>query len=251
MSGVFGHPEMEGLLAAYALDAVDGEESEFVELHLRECPRCRAEVSELRETASLLAAGHPPAPLHIWEEIVAGMGEAPPTEVLRPMGRIVPLRRARTVRTAMVAVASIAAVVIGVLGAQVAGLNARLDRQEAALPERTITAAFLAAQGNPDARRADLISGGGAVLAHVVLQPDGTGFVWSDGLPPVAENRTYQLWATVGSNTVSAGVLGPELTVAPFKVVGDVVGIALTEERRGGVVVSESQPVATGLVRSA
>ncbi len=251
MSATFGHPEMDDLLAAYALDAVEGEEAERVELHLRECPRCRAELTELRETASLLAAGHAPAPMHIWDSIVAGMEEAPPMQLLQPMGQVVPLRRAKTVRTAVVAIAAAAAVVIGVLGAQVAGLSSRLERQEAALDNRRLTAALLSAQGNPEARRADLRSSEGVVLAHVVLEPDGTGFLWTDGLPPAPGDRTYQLWAVVGSTTVSAGVLGPEPGVAAFKVVGDVVGVALSEERRGGVVVSESAPVASGLVRPA
>ena len=50
------HAELEELLGAYALDAVDGEERELVELHLLDCPRCRAEVAEHRAVASFLGS---------------------------------------------------------------------------------------------------------------------------------------------------------------------------------------------------
>src|SRR5206468_3199328 len=51
-----GHPDVQELLGAYALDALDADEADAVELHLRDCPRCRAEVADYRETAALAAA---------------------------------------------------------------------------------------------------------------------------------------------------------------------------------------------------
>jgi hypothetical protein len=57
-----GHPEVQELLGAYALDALDPGEADAVDLHLRECPRCRAEVEEYRETAAMLAFGGVAAP---------------------------------------------------------------------------------------------------------------------------------------------------------------------------------------------
>ena len=39
------HQEIEELLGAYALDAVDDDERDLVEAHLAGCPRCRAEVA--------------------------------------------------------------------------------------------------------------------------------------------------------------------------------------------------------------
>jgi len=49
------HHEIEELLGAYALDAVEPQETLEIEEHLRGCPRCRTEVGQHREMAALLA----------------------------------------------------------------------------------------------------------------------------------------------------------------------------------------------------
>ena len=64
------HEEIQELLGAFALDAVDGDEAEAIELHLRECPRCRAEVTEQREVAALLAHTGATAPEGVWVRIL-------------------------------------------------------------------------------------------------------------------------------------------------------------------------------------
>jgi len=99
-----------------------------------------------------------------------------------------------------------------------------------------------------EARRAELRSADGIALAHAVLVPDGTGYLWSDALPGTAPDRTYQLWAVVGTERISAGVLGPSPQIAPFRIAGEVVALAITEEVAGGVVASENQPVESGLI---
>ena len=47
MTGGLGHPEVQELLGAFALDALEPDEADAVDLHLRDCPRCRAEVAEM------------------------------------------------------------------------------------------------------------------------------------------------------------------------------------------------------------
>ncbi|HVE95111.1 MAG TPA: hypothetical protein VNB24_09335 [Acidimicrobiales bacterium] len=61
------HDELVELTGAYALDALEDDEFEIMELHLRDCPRCRAEVESFRETAALLAHGGVAAPSGLWE----------------------------------------------------------------------------------------------------------------------------------------------------------------------------------------
>src|SRR3954449_3338683 len=101
------HADIEELLGAYALDAVDGDEQEAIEVHLRECPRCRAEVADHREVAALLAHGGQPAPDGIWDRIVDSLEEAPPRLNLAP---VAPLARRRGVGTRLAAaVAAVAA----------------------------------------------------------------------------------------------------------------------------------------------
>ena len=72
------HHEIEELLGAYALDAVDAEEARVVEEHLLVCPRCRAEVAEHREVAALLTSGtSEPVPDGVWNRIAADLGDSP------------------------------------------------------------------------------------------------------------------------------------------------------------------------------
>lgn len=49
--------DLHDLTAAYALDALDGNEVEAYERHLSQCEECRAELAELNETAAALAFG--------------------------------------------------------------------------------------------------------------------------------------------------------------------------------------------------
>lgn len=244
MTSRLSHDDIRDLLAAYALDAVDGDEAEAIDLHVRDCPRCRADVADHREVASALATGHEPAPLRLWDTIAAELEAAPPLQ----LASVVPIRPAPWRRALRVGVASVAAATIAVLGVRVVQQDDRIDGMQTALEDRTVLAAALAAQGNPDARQAELRSADGVVLARAVLIPDGTGYLWSDGLPRTDPDRTYQLWAIVGTERISAGVLGPNPNVAPFRIAGDVVGLAITEEVAGGVVASENQPVASGLI---
>ena len=72
------HTELQELLGAYALDAVDGDEYDAVELHLRECPRCRAELADHREVAALIGHGGAAAPEGVWDRIVAAIEPVAP-----------------------------------------------------------------------------------------------------------------------------------------------------------------------------
>ncbi|MDQ3757677.1 MAG: anti-sigma factor [Actinomycetota bacterium] len=241
------HHDMDDLLAAYALDAVDGDEADAVDVHLRECGRCRAIVADFRATAAHLATGAEPAPVGVWDAIVAEIDTGEPREL--DLGAILPMRpRKRLIRGMAIGAAAAAVVVIVGLVAQVVSQGQRLEEMQAALEDRTILSAALAAEGHPDARRTELRSADGSIFAHAVVTPDGTGFLRAAPLPPLAAGRTYQLWAVVGTERISAGLLGPDPDVVPFQVAGDVLGLAVTEEPAGGVVVTQNQPVAVGLL---
>ncbi len=250
MSSPISHSALQELLGAYALDAVVDDEAAAVELHLRDCARCRATVSEFRETAALLATGHGPAPAKLWDGIVAAMDDAGPRELdLAGVVRMRP-RELRQPRRAAVMLASVAAALVVALGVQGVVQHRQIDRMQTALASRTILSAALAAEGQPAARRTEMRSANGKLLARAVIGPDGTGYVWSDGLPRLERDRTYQLWAVIGTERVSVGVLGTRPDVVPFRVAGDVVGLAITEEVAGGVVATQHQPTATGVVVS-
>src|SRR4051794_36467036 len=87
------HEQVQALLGAYAIDAVDADEVVAVEAHLEECSRCHAELAEMREVAAFLAHSGGDAPAGLWDRIATSLGENPPPlrlEVQRER------RRART-----------------------------------------------------------------------------------------------------------------------------------------------------------
>jgi len=137
----YTHEEIQELLGAYALDAVDGEEFEAVEVHLRTCPQCRAEVADHREVASLIGHGGAPAPEGVWDKIVDAIEPAPPPmrlELTTPPAPareepsvVVPLARDRGAASGwnrrLLALAAAAIVLIAGLGVVIARLNTRLE----------------------------------------------------------------------------------------------------------------------------
>jgi anti-sigma factor RsiW len=226
------HAELQDLLGAYALDAVDGEERELVELHLLDCPRCRAEVAEHRAVASFLASGGARAPEALWERIAGSLEEAPPQLDLAP---VVPLTGRRSVSLRLGAsAAAVAAAVIGVLGFEVVHQDHRINDL-----------------ARPAANLVDLRSTDGRLAAQAVVLRGGAGYFVNNDLPELAPDRTYQLWALVGTRKVSAGVLGPAPRLAAFKADGAARGFAVTEERAGGVQSTDKAPVVLGRVTQA
>jgi anti-sigma-K factor RskA len=240
------HGESEELLGAYALDAVTQDERELVERHLRECARCRQEVAEHREAAALLALGAP-APAGLWDRISGAIaGQAPD----KKLARMVRPGRWRTGWGVAAAVVAVAAVVTGFMGIRLVQQGDQIDELGEAVHRVGLDAAASAAAAYPRAQRVSLVAEEGSTLATVVLLPDGTGYLIRPLLPPLSDDRTYQLWALVGKATVSAGVLGSKPNVTAFSVDMPVDGFAISEERHGGVPVPRSSPIAIGMIET-
>lgn len=64
-----GHSELQALLGAYALGAVEGAERVAIEAHLEGCAPCRRELAQLREAAGTLPTA-PRPPDELWRRIV-------------------------------------------------------------------------------------------------------------------------------------------------------------------------------------
>ena len=241
------HAEIEELLGAYALDAVEAHEADVIEAHLRDCPRCRAEVADHRETAAMLAHVGAPAPAGLWDRIAGSLEEPPPGLEL---ARVVPLRpeSRRRGQGWLRAVAAVAAAVIAVLGFKVVDQEQRVDQLERALGERGVEGDIAALALAPGTVRVDLVSTDGRYHAEVVLGETGQGYLVGDNLPAVGPDRTYQLWGQVGEGLVSLGLLGSDPSSAGFQVQAPVVALALTEEVASGVERSANTPVVVGMV---
>jgi anti-sigma-K factor RskA len=239
--------DMDSLLGAYVLDALEADERAQVELHLEQDARARREVDELRETVAALAIApgiDEPAPQELWDRIAAQIEDETPADELAA-------RRARKASRPVVwvtsAVAAVAAIAVIVLALQVVSLNNDLDKERQPSAAR-ITAEYDRAAQTEGARTATLASDRGT--ARVVLLPDGTGFIVNDGLPPVDGAQTYQLWAFTGNGAeptiVSAAVLGPDADSASFKIAGPVQSFAMTVEGAGGAAQPTQAPFTTG-----
>ncbi|HEX5615050.1 MAG TPA: anti-sigma factor [Acidimicrobiia bacterium] len=244
--------ELDALLGAYALHAVDPAERARVDDYLLVNLDARAEVDDHRETAALLALlsdDERVAPPAVWDAIVAAVTTAPGDEPA-PGATVVSLVARRSVSARVVgAVGAVAAAVIAILGFQVADLRGRVDdAPPVAAP--SVAAQYASAASRDDAAVVVLRTSDARELAHIALLPDGTGYVVNDALDPLPDDRTYQLWAVVGAEqkVISVGVLGNTPGDAAFHVAGPVTAFVLTEEVAGGVPQSEGRSVAVSPV---
>jgi hypothetical protein len=244
--------ELEELLGAYALDAVDDDERRAVEEHLRRSPEAADEVAQLREAAAMLAVTGGPPPEGVWEQLEAKLQV--PADHDRPMPAPVMgadelggARRARDERRrsrVLVAVAAAAAVFVLLVGAVV--VVATRDGSDG-----SVTTAALAreARRQPGARTATLVDDSGNALATAVVLPDGRGYLESS-LPGLPRGRTYQLWSVGRRQTISLGILGRDPSVVAFAAAPGTATLAVTDEVAGGVTASTQAPVAVGGVRA-
>lgn len=252
MGRALSHEEIEGLLGAFALDALEPGEADAVRGHLTTCPHCRAEVADHRETAALLAYEGAAAPAGVWSRIQEGIGTASPPPASVPF--VSSRRQAMRLRVAAVALA-VALAATAALGFEVTRLQSKvdaMDRAAAALPGilRTdgLREAIAASLSGRHATRVTLSSPKTGRHAEIVLLPDGTGFLLNSSLARLPASETYQLWGILDGKKISLGILGPHPTEVPFTI-GPHVSfqeLALTVEPRGGVVSTSSAPVAAG-----
>jgi anti-sigma-K factor RskA len=247
--------ELDELLGAYALDAVDDDEREQVDEYLRRSPEARSLVAEYRETAALLAHGGAEAPPGLWDRIERTLEEKPPPLATPPPPGVATLesRRGRLGRRVVAAVAAAAAVVLLVtLTVKVVQQDDRIDELGREAGAGTVLAAAETASRDPRAARVRLSSTDGALAARIVYLPGGEGFLVENNLRPLPSGRTYQLWALMGdtqpARPISAGVLGPDPGVSAFRVEGPVVGFAVTDEQTPGVATSSNPALIQGVV---
>ena len=242
MTPQWWHDDIEQLLGAYALDAVDADERLIVDHHVERCAPCDAEVAGHWEAAATLTVGGQP-PGGGWDRVIASLEEPPPPLHLAPVTS--PPSRTWTGRT-VTAVTAVAAAAMAIFGIRVVDQDRRLDRMQMAIADDGLRRSAVAALSDPASIRLALTSADTTVMAQTAILPDGRGYVVADQLPRLASDRTYQLWVLIGHERISAGILGSRPTTAAFHVGQRLDGLAITEESAGGVVVSDNAPVVFG-----
>ena len=243
------HSDIEDLLGAYALDAVDGEERALVDAHLDECARCRAEVAEHRETAALLAFSGADAPAGLWEGISSQL-ERPDAQVLdfRPKKAVTRSVEQPRWMVAVAAVATVVVAAVGGLGWKVVDQDRQLDRLAGRVADGDLAALATSVLADPRTRQIELKGADGNRMALVALTPEGDGYIVPSSMQTLEVGRSYQLWALAGATPVSAGLLGNSPDVAAFHIDGPVEGFAISVEDADGAPAPTSAPVASGTV---
>jgi hypothetical protein len=245
-------PELEELIGAYALDAVEPHEREAVEHHLAVCPRCRAELAGHLEVAALLGNTGAPAPDGVWARIATSLEEPPPAlrlSLAPATGSTAAPPRRRWVRASVGLAVAAAIAVIALLGVEVVRQDHRLDEMRGEIAATSgstgLQAAMVQAMGDPSSHKMNLGSPTGEPMsAAAVMTEDGTGYFLATAMPTLEEGKTYQLWGIMADGqVVSLGVLGNDPHMAAFQASGGLTGLAVTEEVQGGVPQSQNPAV--------
>jgi anti-sigma-K factor RskA len=231
--------DVDELIGAYAIDALDEEESRDVRAHLIECERHAEEARNLRRTASLLATTARPIlpPPALRSRILAAVGadaaEPGPTGATpRPL-------RGRRVFSSYPrwfwAAAAAAAVIAGLAAWNVVLLN----QDDDGLQRLASRARIVATLESTGAR------GGGVVL---YFPDEKKALVIGDGLQALDPSKdTYQLWEIDGDTPKSIGLMqadagGHAVAVVPFDG-ARAHTLAITIEPRGGSPQPTSDPI--------
>ena len=199
--------DLHDLTAAYALDALDADETDAYERHLGQCEECREQLAELNDTAASLAyATVAPAPP---PRLRAAILEQAAAE----RSNVVPLHRRRwVVRGFAVAAAAAACVAVG--------LAVALSR-----PTHT----------------------GGVVSVGLTREADGKAMLTITGLGAAPEGKTYEAWVIPkGHAPRPAGLFpGGKPTIVHLHGVPQKAVVAVTVERAGGARAPTSTPIVT------
>jgi anti-sigma-K factor RskA len=209
------------LSAAYALDALDGDELEAYERHLAGCEQCREGVASFRTTASALAHDvdlRPPPETLEHRIISAARAERP---------NVVPLRQRIVLpAAALSAVAALAAIAIGIWAIH---LSNSLDHQKSIRKNQKAVIDILS-----DCAKTPMQGGSGAVC----VSPTEKAVLIADSLPAASPNKTYEAWIIAGKRVQPAGLFGGgagRKYVLLTKPVRARTQVAVTLEKRGGV----------------
>jgi anti-sigma-K factor RskA len=249
-----GGDDVDSLLGAFALDAVDDVERRRVERRLEADPELRAEADRLVVAADHLAAAAagagPTAPADLWGRIAARLdhGAPAPADLPAPAGDprpagdvVVPIGRSRR-RTARL-VAAAAAVLLLVAGSVAVGSRLGQDDTD---PMVAMRAAAEKASEQPGSRSGELVDADATMGVPVVVDAEGHAFVMTEQLPALPSGETYQLWSVDGGTPVSLGLVGTDSPMTMVGVDGRVTRLALTIEPAGGSAVPTTPPMASG-----
>lgn len=237
-AGSYTHEELEVLVSAHALDALEPAEAEAVQAHLAGCAPCRAAFDEALETAAALAMGVPGAepPADLRDRILSAARATPqaspaPAAAAPVVAR--PRRRFTEIFTPSHNFAAAFALAAGLLGVLYLSERSRASDLEA---QRDASALVSHAIAAPGARVVALSGPGGTGGGAVVLAADRKPLVVAD-LLPAPPGKVWEVWTIPpDGKPVSVGLMrgGPENVVELSQPLDPAATVAITPEPDDG-----------------
>ena len=179
------------LTAAYALDALDPDETRVYEEHLATCLECRQELAGVTRAAGALAyavESPPPSPALRDRILDAARAER---------ANVVPLRPRWTVAAKVIAAAA-ACAAIG-FGVWAASLSRSLEHERSA---RAQADRALSVLSDPSASRTALT---GSATGSLVVSPNGEAALVIARLDAAPSGKTYEAWVLENGKPYRAG----------------------------------------------
>ncbi|RYJ05502.1 MAG: hypothetical protein EON52_11235 [Actinomycetales bacterium] len=226
--------DLHGLLAPYALDALDADERSGFESHLDQCETCQAELPGLVETLSRVgeseSATPPPA---LRSSVLAAVSTMPQQ---RPVVSLDSRRRLRRTLPQLVAAAAVVAAMVGGGFAAIEHDNVSDMRAD----QERVTAIISAADATTTSGN---VSTGGT-LRVISSKSHSAAVVSGSSLKELPGDKVYQLWTMHHGIPKDAGLLGTKDGMVYVPKLGDAVAVAVTVEPQGGSKEPTGEPVA-------
>ncbi len=243
------HDDIQSLLGAYALDAVEGAERDEIAAHLETCDACREELAQFYEAASLMALAESDAAItppreSLWHSIEQSLSA--------PIASLDARRSHRDRRTRLVALlASAAAASLLVVAissfVQINHLNHQLAASTQAINNARVEGELANAVLDGQHRAVNLNTARGSLIALAVVSTHGRSFFVNHSLRATNDALTYQLWAVDGGRVVSLGVLGSNPHIVEFTYKSSMTQVMVNIEPHGGTSTPTTPVIAGGV----
>ncbi len=206
-------------LDLYALGALDGDEKQLLEAHLRDCPHCQQQLLAARQSTALIGLAAPAAPPR--PQVKAALMDRVRTEKQSPSTQQNSAQAApsktRKKRWGLRfsfgfgLAAAVLAFATYELARQDLDRGKQLERLQAQVAQDTAAMKFMGeVTGAPDSAQITLLQqpGGPPGQAHVLYNARMGMGIYSGQIAPAPAGKSYQLWLVPTSGApVSAGMI--------------------------------------------
>lgn len=240
--------DQHALSGAYALDALDSDERERFEAHLRTCADCREEVASLQEAAALLGTDPVEPPSSVRDSVLAGIASVRPLPPItaetapaaedelaaRRTRRSLVQRLARTpllVAAAAVLLLAVGTALVRPWSDDPTQAPSEIDRVLAAADATTVEQEF------PDGSRATV----------TVSRSEGRAVIQTTDMALAPEGKVYELWLQQPDGAMVPAGLMPDEADNKVLLEGDASeakAVGITIEPDGGSQLPTTTPIA-------